>query len=76
MLRLLIENTLDREERIMAEWQRVRLGNIIKTNQNIYSTKENYCLSQYLVEFYHPRTLAHSQSFFVYPIQYPESRTA
>ena len=48
MLRLLIENTLDREERIMAEWQRVRLGNIIKTNQNIYSTKENWQFVNYL----------------------------
>ena len=48
MLRLLIENTLDREERIMAEWQRVRLGNIIKTNQNIYSTKESWQFVNYL----------------------------
>ena len=48
MLRLLIENTLDREERIMAEWQRARLGNIIKTNQNIYSTKENWQFVNYL----------------------------
>lgn len=40
-----------------------------------FLTNNSY-LSQYLVEFYHPRTLAHSQSFFVYPIQCPESRTA
>ena len=32
----------------MAEWQRVRLGNIIKTNQNIYSTKENWQFVNYL----------------------------
>ena len=32
----------------MAEWQRARLGNIIKTNQNIYSTKENWQFVNYL----------------------------
>ncbi len=32
----------------MAEWQRVRLGNIIKTNQNIYSTKESWQFVNYL----------------------------
>ena len=31
MLRLPIENTLDREEKTMAEWQTVRLGEIVNT---------------------------------------------
>ena len=48
MLRLLTENILDREEKIMAEWQTVRLGNIIKTNQNTYSPKESWKLINYL----------------------------
>ena len=48
MLRLLIENILDREENIMAEWQTVRLGEIIKTNQSTYSPKENWQFVNYL----------------------------
>lgn len=32
----------------MAEWQIVRLGNIIKTNQSTYSTKENWQFVYYL----------------------------
>lgn len=32
----------------MAEWQTVRLGNIIKTNQNTYSPKENWQFVNYL----------------------------
>ena len=32
----------------MAEWQTVRLGNIIKTNQNTYSPKESWKLINYL----------------------------
>ena len=32
----------------MAEWQIVRLGNIIKTNQSTYSTKENWQFVNYL----------------------------
>ena len=48
MLRLLIENTLDREEKTMAEWQTVRLGEIVKTNQSTYSPKENWQFVNYL----------------------------
>ena len=48
MLRLLIENTLDREEKIMAEWQKIRLGEIVKTNQSTYSPKENWQFVNYL----------------------------
>lgn len=48
MLRLHIENTLDREENIMAEWQTVRLGEIVKTNQSTYSPKENWQFVNYL----------------------------
>lgn len=48
MLRLPIENTLDREEKIMAEWQTVRLGEIVKTNQSTYSPKENWQFVNYL----------------------------
>ena len=48
MLRLLTENILDREEKTMAEWQTVRLGNIVKTNQNTYSLKENWQFVNYL----------------------------
>lgn len=48
MSRLLIENTLDREEKIMAEWQAVRLGEIVKTNQSTYSPKENWQFVNYL----------------------------
>ena len=48
MLRLPIENTLDREEKIMAEWQTVRLGKIVKTNQSTYSPKENWQFVNYL----------------------------
>lgn len=48
MLRLHIENTLDREEKIMAEWQTVRLGEIVKTNQSTYSPKENWQFVNYL----------------------------
>ena len=32
----------------MAEWQTVRLGNIVKTNQNTYSLKENWQFVNYL----------------------------
>ena len=48
MLRLLIVNTLDREEEIMAEWQTIRLGEIVKTNQSTYSPKENWQFVNYL----------------------------
>lgn len=48
MLRLLTENTLDREEKTMAEWQTVRLGEIVKTNQSTYSPKENWQFVNYL----------------------------
>ena len=48
MLRLLIVNILDREEKIMAEWQMVRLGEIVKTNQSTYSPKENWQFVNYL----------------------------
>ena len=48
MLRFPIENTLDREEKIMAEWQMVRLGEIVKTNQSTYSPKENWQFVNYL----------------------------
>ena len=48
MLRLPIENTLDREEKTMAEWQTVRLGEIVKTNQSTYSPKENWQFVNYL----------------------------
>ena len=48
MLRLPIENTLDREEKIMDEWQMVRLGEIVKTNQSTYSPKENWQFVNYL----------------------------
>lgn len=48
MLRLPIENTSDREEKIMAEWQTVRLGEIVKTNQSTYSPKENWQFVNYL----------------------------
>ena len=48
MLKLLIENILDREEKIMAEWQMFRLGEIVKTNQSTYSTKENWQFVNYL----------------------------
>lgn len=48
MLRLHIENTLDREEKTMAEWQTVRLGEIVKTNQSTYSPKENWQFINYL----------------------------
>ena len=48
MLRLLIVNILDREEKIMAEWQMVRLGKIVKTNQSTYSPKENWQFVNYL----------------------------
>lgn len=29
------ENTLDREEKTMAEWQTVRLGEIVKTTEQV-----------------------------------------
>lgn len=32
----------------MAEWQEVRLGNVVKTNQNTYSLKENWKFTNYL----------------------------
>ena len=48
MLRLPTENTLDREEKTMAEWQTVRLGEIVKTNQSTYSPKENWEFVNYL----------------------------
>ena len=48
MLRLPIENTLDREEKTMAEWQTVRIGEIVKTNQSTYSPKENWQFVNYL----------------------------
>ena len=32
----------------MAEWKKIRLGNIIKTNQNTYSLKENWKFVNYL----------------------------
>lgn len=48
MLRLLTENTSDREEKTMAEWQTVRLGEIVKTNQSTYSPKENWQFVNYL----------------------------
>ena len=48
MLRLLIENTSDREDNNMAEWQTVRLGTIVSTNQNTYSPKENWQFVNYL----------------------------
>lgn len=48
MLRLPTENTLDREEKIMAEWQTVRLGTIVSTNQNTYSPKEDWQFVNYL----------------------------
>lgn len=32
----------------MAEWKKIRLGNIIKTNQNTYSPKENWKFVNYL----------------------------
>lgn len=48
MLRLPTENTLDREEKTMAEWQTVRLGEIVKTNQSAYSPKENWQFVNYL----------------------------
>lgn len=48
MSRLLIVNILDREEKIMAEWQMVRLGEIVKTNQSTYSPKENWQFVNYL----------------------------
>ena len=48
MLRLLIVNILDREETIMDEWQTVRLGEIVKTNQSTYSPKENWQFVNYL----------------------------
>lgn len=48
MLRLLIENILDREVNTMDEWKSVRLGNIVNTNQNTYSPKENWQFVNYL----------------------------
>ncbi len=50
MLKLLIENMLDRTEGqvIMVEWQRIKLGNIIKINQNTYSLSENWQFVNYL----------------------------
>ena len=48
MLRLPTENTLDSEEKIMAEWRTVRLGEIVKTNQSTYSPKENWQFVNYL----------------------------
>lgn len=48
MLRLPTENTSDREEKTMAEWQTVRLGKIVKTNQSTYSPKENWQFVNYL----------------------------
>ena len=48
MLSLPTENTLDREEKTMAEWQTVRLGEIVKTNQSTYSPKENWEFVNYL----------------------------
>ena len=48
MLRLPTENTSDREEKTMAEWQTVRLGEIVKTNQSTYSPKENWQFVNYL----------------------------
>jgi type I restriction enzyme S subunit len=48
MLRLPTENTLDREEKTMTEWQTVRLGEIVKTNQSAYSPKENWQFVNYL----------------------------
>ena len=48
MLRLPTENTLDREEKAMTEWQTVRLGEIVKTNQSTYSPKENWQFVNYL----------------------------
>lgn len=48
MLRLLTENILDRKDEIMDEWRMIRLGNIIKTNQNAYSPKENWKFVNYL----------------------------
>lgn len=32
----------------MTEWKKIRLGNIIKTNQNTYSSKENWKFVNYL----------------------------
>lgn len=48
MLRLPTENTSDREEKTMAEWQTVRLGEIVKTNQSTYFPKENWQFVNYL----------------------------
>ena len=48
MLRLPTENTSDREEKTMTEWQTVRLGEIVKTNQSTYSPKENWQFVNYL----------------------------
>ena len=48
MLKLLIENILDREDTIMTEWKKIRLGNIIKMNENTYSPKENWKFINYL----------------------------
>ena len=48
MLKLLIENILDREDTIMTEWKKIQLGNIIKMNENTYSPKENWKFINYL----------------------------
>lgn len=48
MLRLLIENTSDREVNTMAEWKMVKLGDIAKTNTSTYSSKENWEFVNYL----------------------------
>ncbi len=48
MLKLPTENTSDREEKVMAEMQKVRLGDIVKTNQNAYSPNENWTFVNYL----------------------------
>ena len=39
---------MDREEEIMTEWQKIRLGEIVKTNQSTYSPKENWQFVNYL----------------------------
>lgn len=48
MLRLLIENILDRMVKEMVEWKKVRLGDIAKTNKRTYSAKENWDYVNYL----------------------------
>ena len=45
---MLIENILDRKSKVMAIWQTVKLGNIIKINENTYSKKENWKFINYL----------------------------